>query len=347
MRNVNYLAFHPNTKYQLFLSAFLLFLSACVPLDGFPPIVGSSPVDLSGIDPALSRVDDVSSLKRYLASDARWKLTIQEGDVVAQRRSPKDERWDVGLHGFNSNAPFEEYFLWRLILRFSYDTSENYWEDWVPRFNSTICNASPDNCRVDLEWGPTSGFRSYQSNLLILTKGPVFVEVYESSTQRERKYTEQLLLDLGQELENLSSTQFESNVLGCPSLIGTRQADILHPESLEVLERDELIVDGDQGIYSVYGYVNAGEPGKIFIDVIKVDTGEHVIPDRYKDRTIEYIGWSKCPDERFYYGAEVLLTSSGSREFYEAEFQLWFEPEQSGSPHLLTKSTHEVIDWQR
>lgn len=335
------------TKRLLFLSTFLVFMFACYPLEGFPPIVGSSPVDLSRINLALNSVRDISSLKRYLASDARWKLTIQEGDLIAQRRSFSENRYDVGLHGFNSNAPFEDYFLWRLLLRFSDDTSEKYWDDWVSRNNSTICSANLENCRVDLDRGPTFGFRSYKSNLVVLTENLVFAEVYESSTERNRAYTEQLLLDLKQELEDLSTIQFDSDVLGCPSLIGSGQEEILHPQSLKVLEKDELIVEGGGGIYSVYGYVNPGERGKIFVDVVRVNTGEHVLPERYKDRTNEYVGWSKCSDERFYYGAEVLLASGGPREFYEAEFQLWFEPEQSGIPHLLTRSTHETIDWQR
>jgi len=330
------------------LAAALTLLSCCNTLRArAPAAVKTVAVDCS--DPTLNAFADPKNralLERHLASSAAWRLTRFgehpgcRGTLAALKRRPVEGGWETTLHGYISDRGDGPYCQTRTMLRLeAYAAgSSDGWirNDW---YDECVPGA---RARVRVNKSKSYSGGAFESYLLVQAPAGVALEIMDDEMTTERRETTRLLAAVNAELKALLASKAARERGFDPALL---------PAGSMVINKDDqlTLADGMQpGIYMVSGYINPGERGNVYLRVFNEQTGEEVMLDMEKARTVEYIGWSDKPEEKFWFQSEAWCKVGDWEHEYPARFEVWFEPaRKGGAPRLLTVGKRKIFGWER
>jgi hypothetical protein len=327
-------------------TAVLALLSCCSSLGPkAPAAVKTVTVDCS--DATLNAFGDPAAralLERHLASSAAWRLTRfgerpgRRGTLAALRRRPVEGGWETTLHGYISSRGEGPYCQTRTMLRLE-EYKPGTSDGWIQNKWYDECRAG-EKATVRVNKSKSYAGGAYQSYLLVRGTG-VTVEIMDDEMTNERRETTRLLAAVNAELRALLASKTARERGFDPALLA--------PGSMIVNNDDQLtLADGMQpGIYMVSGYVNPGEKGSVFLLVFNEQTGEEVMLGTEKARTVEYVGWSDKPAEKFWFQSEAWCKVGDWEHEYPARFEVWFEPaNKGGAPRLLLVGKRKIFGWE-
>lgn len=278
--------------------------------------------DLDSLQKAYA--NNLSNLKRYLATNRSWRVFQERGNVFATRRWIIGADWRYSLHGYYTHHDVDStrQFQTRLTIGLSGKT-------W---------GSSGDNTTV-LHAGEIKEFRlkqtrtqpaEYESHLIIKTGGKLNVEIFEQSGAKERRLTGKSLAFLEKEFEHLAANGGWSN-----SNARVGEASL------------ELTNSFQPGIYDVRIWVNAGEAGMIYLKAFEITKGTPLSVGKLKARSNEWIGWSAKADELFFSNTHIALSEGDWGKPYAARFEVWFAPATGNAERKLLDRVFKVEGWQR
>ena len=109
-----------------------------------------------------------------------------------------------------------------------------------------------------------------------------------------------------------------------------------------------MIANGFQGgIYDVYGFLNPGEPGYLYLKAFEVTRGTALSAERLKQDSLEYVGWSDNPDEQFFWNAHIMIGEGDWGTYYPARFEVWFVPASGAPERKLMDKVYRIEGWMR
>ncbi len=326
--------------------------------------IGTCRIDANDTTLDLFVGDKRELLLRYLCSSAEWRVTrfgetpAIKGTLVAIKRargnpenfSPmsgdeagedgKTEEgcWYTTLHGYVADFNADTLLQSRVMIRLEHykPRSEDGWirNNWYDKGVIGDAAVELNVYKPDYE---QPGFESY----LVLEgaegeKGEgVWVEIFEQSKSKWRKFTQKTIDEIDAELRWLLEKGFS------PALL---------PKGSTKISDKSLIFVGDgmqPGIYMASGYVNPGKPGWTYFKVYNTETGAEVMYEMEQKRTIEYVGWSSDLKEKFFFNCEVWCKEGDWEQEYPARFELWFVPEDGSPERLLETAERRIYGWER
>jgi hypothetical protein len=280
-------------------------------------------------------------LLRYLCSSAEWRVTrfgetpAIEGTLVALKRKRDQNGWQTTLHGYVADFTASILLQSRVMLRLEpyKPRSEDGWIRSKSYETGEVGDASiPLNLYQPKYEQP--GIESY----LVLEGNGAWLEIYEQAESEDRAFTQRTIDEANEELGQLMEKGFSSS--------------LLPPGSMIIADTNQIIIDDGMqpGIYMVHGYINPGKPGWVYFKVFNTETGVEVMYEMEQKRTIEYVGWSDNPREKFFFDSEVWCKEGDWEHSYPARFELWFVPEEGedgSGERLLASAGRSIYGWQR
>lgn len=283
-------------------------------------------------------------LLRYLCSSAEWRVTrfgetpAVTGTLVALRRAKTDSTWSTTLHGYVSDFNADTLLQTRVMIRLEpyKPRSADGWirNDWYDKGATGNDAVELNVYKPDYE---QPGLESY-----LVLEGEegeegegVWLEIFEQSKSKGRKFTQKTIDEIDAELRRLLEKGFS------PAL--------LPKGSTKISDKSMIFVDDGMqpGIYMASGYINPGKPGWIYFKVFNTQTGKEVMYEMEQKRTIEYVGWSSDPKEKFFFNCEVWCKEGDWEHEYPARFELWFVPEDGSPERLLETAERRIYGWER
>lgn len=313
-------------------------------------------------------------LLRYLCSSAQWRVTrfgetpaiggtlvalrrasdvkgeegdTEEGEVAAGvsltlpeggsggatfREESEGGCWHTTLHGYVSDFNADTLLQSRVMVRLEEykPRSEDGWirNDWFDK--GAIGDAAVELNMYKPKY-EQPGIESY----LVLEGEGVWLEIYEQAESEDRAFTQTAVNELNEELRRLLNKGFSP--------------PFLPPGSMIISDSTEIFIDeGIQpGIYMASGYVNPGKPGWIYFKVFNTETGVEAMYEMEQKRTIEYVGWSNDPKEKFFFDCEAWCKEGDWEHEYPARFELWFAPQDGSKERLLATAERRIYGWER
>jgi hypothetical protein len=298
----------------------LLYLQGC-DLGAPPPVIGQFDLDVSELAKISLTGQEKKNLFRGLASSPKWKLTHQDGAVLATRRSNKDGDWISSLWGNEHDDAFPDNFQSRTILRFS------PYEDMSRVRHYKVIPQGAINAKLDLR-GP-SFVNNMTKSYMLMELGGVVLEIFEESEKLCGELTQARVHEVAKDIAD-----FRKEPTGAPK------------SKVEM-----VVVELQGGIYRVGGGVNSGEPGHIYFRVVRNLNGKEipVLQDREQEQTVEYVGWSddQSQEKGFPFEITAMIKGTGDDTEFDADFELWFKPKGDGQPRLLLQKTARIREWRR
>ncbi len=223
--------------------------------------------------------------------------------------------------------------------------------------NEMHAAVKPGAGKVKLPLTPAIDSSRRLNSLATIEGGKLTVSIYESSVERDRALTRQAVLELCAELTAVRDNIAEIEEKGyCskslpPGSVRRSTTDL----PLEI--RDEF----HEGMYVVSGYVNPGEKGYISLRVFHVPSGEELDGDVHSWSTVQYVGWSRRPEDKFPFCIDLqapsYLTPEESKlEFddprrmealaakHEMRVEVWFHGKQS---RKVLEAKKVLVPWMR
>lgn len=308
---------------------------------------GTCKIDAADTTLSLFKGEKRELLLRYLCSSAEWRVTrfgetpVIEGTLVALKRSKSEDGWSTTLHGYVADFTKDTLLQSRVMLRLQ--PYKNRSEDgWIR--NNWYDKGAIGDSGVELNMYKPKYEQPGIESYLVLEGEGVWLEIYEQAESGDRAFTQRAVNEINEELRHLLDNGFSSTQLP--------QA------STKISDKSEILVlDGMQpGIYMASGYVNPGEPGWTYFKVFNTETGVEVMYEMEQKRTIEYVGWSSDPKEKFFFDSEVWCKEGDWEHEYPARFELWFVPEggdegdegeEGSGERLLATAERRIYGWER
>ena len=101
------------------------------------------------------------------------------------------------------------------------------------------------------------------------------------------------------------------------------------------------------GIYNYEAWVNPGEPGEVYVRAYEVTKGTRLSESRMKQASRQCVGWSDCPDEKFFAASGFTIYEGDWGAYYAARIELWFVPANCGDERKLAERVYRVDGWER
>ncbi|MBN2381068.1 hypothetical protein JXM67_14820 [candidate division WOR-3 bacterium] len=282
--------------------------------------------------------DKKELLLRYLCSSAEWRVTrfgetpTIEGTIVALRRAKGEDGWFTTLHGYIADFTKDTLLQSRVMLRLEPYKPRSE-DGWIR--SDLYDKGSVGDDAVELNvYKPEYDQPGIESYLVLEGEG-TWLEIYEQAKSSDRAFTQRVIDEINEELGQLMEKGLS------PSL--------LPPGSAIIADTNQIIIDDglQPGIYNAHGYVNPGKPGWIYFKVFNTQTGVEVMYEMEQKRTIEYVGWSSNPKEKFFFDCEAWCKEGDWEHEYPARFELWFVPEDGSTKRLLATSERRIYGWER
>jgi hypothetical protein len=192
---------------------------------------------------------------------------------------------------------------------------------------------------------------------LFIQGDSMILEIGEYNLGRERTFTEKAVEQVAQELMAVRDNVEEIERNGylrkwLPDGSVRESAKDLPLEIREGFMR---------GIYDVSGYVNPHEKGYITLRTVHVRTGKALEDDVNSWRTVQYVGWSSRPEEKFFFECELLAPSYLTDDQWKMDpedprrleamaaeqkirVEVWFHGTQE---RKLIEATKVLVPWMR
>lgn len=270
-------------------------------------------------------------LLRHLASSCKWRVMEENGKIIAHRREVDEfgnyNGWYTGM----ISRPF--YARTTIAM----DTPE-YLGEFDTIFHqrkTTDVLAEAGALKLDL-----SHEYSRYSSTLCDRFGSASLEIHESSSIPERKFTQGELYLVKAELDRLAKSPIAVSRGFDPSIM---PAFSIHRgvSSMEVREQSQ------GGNYCVDAFVNPGEPGKCFLKVFEATRNARLSEVATSHDSVEYVGWSDDPSEKFFFNCMIFVNEGNWSTFFPARFELWFEPSDKSKPQRkLLERIYRICGWE-
>ncbi len=264
-------------------------------------------------------------LVRHLVTSAKWRVTKDQGKLVASRR-------------FVSTSPFSG-GNWQAydgtLIEWHNDRDAQFWcevfPDGCPEGGARIRSAATGS--IDLKVSMSGP--KYCTGLLVAS-GPGEVAISEYSPQQERRFTALALQLIDSETKAVAESKEAAKTGFSRSLMPAISVFISEPK-LKVREYSQ------SGIYTVEAIANPGEPGSTYLKVFEATKNTPLSAESIAERSLEYGGWSEKMEEVFYVGSTITIYEGDSDVRYPARFELWFVPSDSARPERkLVEATYWV-----
>lgn len=293
--------------------------------DAAVPAEGSFTLPLDVSDPTLTQISagEAEALRRYLASSAGWKLTQLGGVTAAIRREPADESTpDAGKLRITADGFYFKHQPWRryrTVLRFGSEALPA-----EPEWKAVLTPAVAGGRDAPLKVQPAN-LPDYRSYLVLSAPGPVALEIMEESMDTGRDMTRRLLRETNTELKKVLASLPVLKDRGF--LLGTSPQESVRTGG-PVLKIESAHFPG---AYHLYGYANPGEPGYTYARAVD-PSGAALTPDAVRAQSLEYVGWSKQPQQQFFFNSQLRFPEGSPTP---ARVELWFQPEKGPERKLL------------
>lgn len=299
--------------------------------------VGSVDIDVSDSTLNMFTGQNKEALLRYLASSSDWWLTrISEietyrGKLGAVKRISIAET-DNGHLSYND----------RIILSFEkYDFSGIHsprgWRPEEGEYETGYVGGPPISLKIYEPLYDQPGLESY----LVINGKEISLDIREQLDNKDRRFTVNAIKDVNNKLGLLLRS----------SAVKEKGYDetLLAKDSVKTCKDNEIgIKTGLQpGIYIVSGYLNPGEKGYIYLKVFNTETKQEVMLPLEQTYTIEYVGWSDNPDEKFYFNVVAMCKVGDWEHEFLGRFEVWFVPANNSAERLLIQTSHKIYGWER
>jgi len=275
-------------------------------------------------------------LLRHLQASPEWRVCKERDGFVAYRRMKQEGQWQDGSNGFHADLVNDETFHQiRYLFRFS-ERPYGLYARWAKANHVMAVDPLVGKTHVRLHLSD-QGITSY---VAIGMKG-LWFEFHEQTKKEPRQYTRDAIKWLQAFLSEVRNAAEEVKVCG--------YASTLMPANTVRSGQPVLQVeDGIQpGIYAVRAWVNPQQEGYVYVKVFHAQTGEALSAEAIALRSREYTGFSREENRLFFYSCEVTVYEGDWDHSYEARFEVWFQPEDSGLERKLVETTRQVFGWQR
>ena len=283
----------------------------------------------------LLRVEGASldRLTRHLAASARWRMTQEDGKRVAIRRAAPGGAWSFAMNGFYTDFSFDrsaDRFQYRLVLGLD---GPAFTGPWARQNKLTKEAAGQPKFSVEPKPAKAGEGTHYESYLVVT--GPVAaVEFFEQSGQPNRGMTREALRQLAAEMTAVLDSEWD------PARLAEGSRRIGEPALL-------LANSFQGGLYDVYGFINPGEPGYLYLKAFEVTRGTALSARRLKDDSLEYVGWSDDPGEQYFWNAHIMIGEGDWGTYYPARFEVWFVPASGAPERKLLEKVFRIEGWMR
>lgn len=264
-------------------------------------------------------------LERYLAAHPAWRVGLENGNRFAIRRWKTEGRWASRSSGYQSSfhPPDSPQYQTRTRIGFS----EGSWR----RAGQQLVPGVPAKANL-------SGGNGLFESSVSLPAGTLWVEQFEQSGARERRITRAAFAELEKEFGRL---------LDDPTWSGAREllpADAILKEAAPSLELYESF---EPGIYDALIRANPGEPGVVFLKAWEITKNQPLSARRLEERSMEWIGWSDVPEERFLSASNITIYEGDWGQYYGARFEVWFRPDSGAPERKLVERNFKIEGWMR
>jgi hypothetical protein len=272
------------------------------------------------------------ALFRYLASSERWELRQERERVYAVRLERVDGTYETTLNGFYSHYDDDGRRSTRVLLALG--------EPYGLRVHYRITRVIPGDDSIDLTVeGPHRGSPGYTSYLTV-DGGEIFLEIYERAPELRRRFTQQALTEVSDELGEVLR---HIDAVAETGLLPAESPYAAPPALAAELE----IRDGMQlGIYLVDAALNPRSRGYAFMKVFDAGTNHLLSGEEVKERSLRFVGWSEDGEVYFPYDSELKVYEGDWDTQYLARFELWHHSE-TGEDVKHWEMTRMISGWQR
>ncbi len=322
-------------------------------------LVGSTDIDVSGM--ALKKITTGTTkemLFRHLASSAEWFVTIDNGALTAIKRGRDAEgTWSTTLNGYITDFGSKDVLQTRVAITLEEPNKNHLYSigralglgaaataffqrNHIVSWHSIGRAGENDIVKLKM-YKPSFEQPGIESWLELNTGSSLSLEVFEQAKNTDRKFTKGALQEVNSLIKNILASKTAPITGFDPSLLPAGSMKISKP----VIAK---IDDGFQrGIYKVRAYLNPGAKGYVYLKVINMQTKEEVLLSMEQLRTMEYIGWSDNPSEKFFYCVEAMSKVGDWEHEYPASFEFWFQPSDGSPKRLLHTMTRKIYGWER
>ena len=285
--------------------------------------------------------DEPARLQRHLAASPAWRVFDERDARFATRRWRLADWhepwfWRYTLHGYHGRFdvsradPFglesgdkAEGFQTRLTLGFS-------GQPWARlQGGQEVTRLAPG---ASAKLGLGEGNQLVES-WLVVEEGDLVVELFEQSSDDERRLTTASLALLEAELSEVLRGDFDDALPADAVLRG--------PEAFDLHESSQ------PGIYDSQLRLNPGEPGEVYLKAFEVTQGTAISVDRLRERSAERMGWSEDPGEVFLSNTNFTIYEGDWDEPYAARVEVWFVPDARQPERKLMEKPSKIEGWMR
>jgi hypothetical protein len=334
-----------NIKIRFLLATLLLFslisLNSCVsPISEPLEEVVHTQYKIPNLNLDFFDDDRRDILIDYLTKSSEWHVFPIYETIVAMKRV-ESKTCNPVMASFPSSYPFRTIPGLGSFLDLYADTSKIRESSSVPR------NMATENSQITLtmakSYAPPDNIHAQSnallSDLIIESKNKkLSLHSFDNSEDIHRPITTKLLVSTSKELEKLIKFTKKGNQIADESILPPGSTRISPQPMILVEERSRY-----QGEYNVSGYLNPGQKGFIYLEVIYNKTGKKVFRSQQESTNAEYIGWSNNPNQKFNFciGAKLRGSADEARNV-PVDFQIWFKPEDRSPEKMLIQKTYLV-----
>jgi len=256
----------------------------------------------------------------YFSANNNWKVTIENGAIIAIAR-PSNPIWET--------VKLDEFEQLQITVQMTPMTKGKLHF----RAMSFIDYTQNIATYPIVVFKDTDG-RTFISTI-ICKVNTLFIQIIETSFSSERKYTSSIIDSIVKEIANVLK---DSNNQGDYYSI-----NLLPKNSYILSQKNSLEIEKTKGYeYKIFGYVNTGQAGYIYINTINTQTGAILQAEKNKIRTLEYVGWSKDMGRKFYFESEIAI--DGDKSTLPIKFQVIFYPLNG---EVILEKTLDIKTWMK
>ena len=258
-------------------------------------------------------------LQRYLAINPAWRVSQENGNVLATRRWKLNSNWNF-VDGVFTIGEYSNQHLGqpKEVPFFSLSVSIGFFDDPTCTAESTCFLSQGETAAISLSRQDTYSHGIVKNNGL-------FVEIAEFAENKERRLTKTALAFIQRELAPLVERPTEAQLRSQLPIDSIKQGQ---PSiSLRKAERE--------GVYQTSIWSNPGEQGYLFLKAFEITTGQQLSQKSLDQTSKEIIGWSENPSELFLSNTVFTIDEGDWGQDYAARFEVWFSPKSGGLDRKL------------
>ena len=271
-------------------------------------------------------------LERYLATHPAWRVFRERGVRYATRRWAIESAWRYSMHGYFTDRSIRKWpgpegpkFQSRTTIGLDgVAWRRNWWDSSKIKHGDTVKPALK------------TGNGMPQSHIVIEVDD-IVVELFEQSSDSERRITKTALKFIDSKLKELVDIQDWEDAKSTIDAAFTRRGAAVF----------DIYESFQPGIYDSYIWVNPGEPGMVYLKAFEITQDYQLSTNRLPERSNEWIGWSEDPDELFFSNTHFTIYEGDWDQPYAARFELWFVPDSGGPERKLIEKEFKIEGWMR